>query len=314
MQSLLCCAFPDRMVLSHALSCAHAQDNEHDTNLNQPPATHHAPGGRPVLARHARSRPPRRRHLRPRRALDANLLPPVVPGAQAAPPQRHLLPDARGSGTPRLSSLLALPSQRNLRPGRAGSARRRPSRAIHRRRPDALPTRRDARCDAIHFAPRLSPGHGSEAPRICPSASPNRFKALMRAGKSITDALYETGYGSSSRVYEGSNAQLGMTPATYRKGGMGMKLGYTIVKSPLGKVLVAATERGVSAVYLGDDETSLVAELGEEYPRAEIAAASNGFERWVKEVLQRIEGRPPHIELPLDLQATAFQRRVWKEL
>src|SRR5256884_357985 len=142
----------------------------------------------------------------------------------------------------------------------------------------------------------------------------NRFKALMRAGKSITDALYETGYGSSSRVYEGSNAQLGMTPATYRKGGMGMKLGYTIVKSPLGKVLVAATERGVSAVYLGDDETSLVAELGEEYPRAEIAAASNGFERWVKEVLQRIEGRPPHIELPLDLQATAFQRRVWKEL
>jgi len=142
----------------------------------------------------------------------------------------------------------------------------------------------------------------------------NRFKALMRAGKSITDALYETGYGSSSRVYERSNAQLGMTPATYRKGGMGMKLGYTIVKSPLGKVLVAATERGVSAVYLGDDETSLVAELGEEYPRAEIAAASNGFERWVKEVLQRIEGRPPHIELPLDLQATAFQRRVWKEL
>jgi AraC family transcriptional regulator, regulatory protein of adaptative response / methylated-DNA-[protein]-cysteine methyltransferase len=142
----------------------------------------------------------------------------------------------------------------------------------------------------------------------------HRFKALMRAGKSITDALYETGYGSSSRVYERSDAQLGMTPATYRKGGMGMKLGYTIAKSPLGKVLVAATERGVSAVYLGDDETRLAAELREEYPRAEIAAASNGFERWVKEVLQRIEGRPPHIELPLDLQATAFQRRVWTEL
>src|SRR5436190_14109098 len=154
----------------------------------------------------------------------------------------------------------------------------------------------------------LKPRELAEALRI------KRFKAMMRAGKSITDALYETGYGSSSRVYERSNAQLGMTPATYRKGGMGMKLGYTIVKSPLGKVLVAATERGVSAVYLGDDETSLVAELGEEYPRAEIAAASNGFERWVKEVLQRIEGRPPHIELPLDLQATAFQRRVWKEL
>jgi len=154
----------------------------------------------------------------------------------------------------------------------------------------------------------LKPHELAEALRL------KRFKALMRSGKSITDALYETGYGSSSRVYERSDAQLGMTPATYRRGGMGMKLGYTIAKSPLGKVLVAATERGVSAVYLGDDETKLITELGEEYPRAEIAAAANSFERWVKEVLQRIEGRPPHIELPLDLQATAFQRRVWKEL
>lgn len=93
-----------------------------------------------------------------------------------------------------------------------------------------------------------------------------------------------------------------------------MKLGYAIAKSPLGKVLVAATERGVSAVYLGDEESELVAELRAEYPRAEIAAASDRFERWVKEVLVRIEGRPPHSELPLDLQATAFQRRVWKEL
>lgn len=93
-----------------------------------------------------------------------------------------------------------------------------------------------------------------------------------------------------------------------------MKLGYTIAKSALGRVLVAATERGVSAVYLGDEESKLVAELREEYPRAEIAGASDTFERWVKEVLLRIEGWPPHIELPLDLQATAFQRRVWKEL
>jgi AraC family transcriptional regulator, regulatory protein of adaptative response / methylated-DNA-[protein]-cysteine methyltransferase len=154
----------------------------------------------------------------------------------------------------------------------------------------------------------LRPRELAEALRL------RRFKALMRSGKSITDALYETGYGSSSRVYERSNAQLGMTPATYCKGGIGMKLGYTIAQSLLGKVLVAATERGVSAVYLGDDETKLIAELREEYPRAEIAAAANCFERWVKEVLGRIEGRPPHMELPLDLQATAFQRRVWKEL
>jgi len=141
-----------------------------------------------------------------------------------------------------------------------------------------------------------------------------RFKDLMRAGKSITDALYETGYGSSSRVYERSNAQLGMTPATYRKGGLGMKLGYTIAKSPLGKVLVAATERGVSAVYVGDAESTLLEELRNEYPRAEISPASDANQRWVKEIISRTEGKQPHFELPLDLQATAFQRRVWQEL
>src|SRR5216684_3677382 len=141
-----------------------------------------------------------------------------------------------------------------------------------------------------------------------------RFKAMLRAGKSITDALYETGYGSSSRVYERSNAQLGMTPATYRKGGKGMKIEYTIAKSPLGKVLVAATERGVSAVYLGDAESKLLAELREEYPRAEISPAIGSAQRWVREIIQRIEGKPAHADLPLDLQATAFQRRVWQEL
>ncbi|HEX4543115.1 MAG TPA: bifunctional DNA-binding transcriptional regulator/O6-methylguanine-DNA methyltransferase Ada [Candidatus Acidoferrum sp.] len=154
----------------------------------------------------------------------------------------------------------------------------------------------------------LKPRELAEALRL------KRFKALIRAGKGITDALYETGYGSSSRLYERSNSQLGMTPATYRKGGKGMKLGYTVAKSPLGKVLVAATERGVSAVYLGDSEAKLLAELREEYPRAEIAPATDSFQRWVREIALRIEGRQPHLELPLDLQATAFQRRVWKEL
>jgi len=154
----------------------------------------------------------------------------------------------------------------------------------------------------------LKPREIAEALRV------KRFKEMLRAGKSITDALYETGYGSSSRVYERSNAQLGMTPATYRKGGLGMKLGYTIAKSPLGKVLVAATERGVSAVYLGDVENRLVAELHEEYPRAEIASAPDSFQQWVREIVKRMEGKQPRLELPLDLQATAFQRRVWQEL
>jgi AraC family transcriptional regulator of adaptative response/methylated-DNA-[protein]-cysteine methyltransferase len=77
---------------------------------------------------------------------------------------------------------------------------------------------------------------------------------------------------------------------------------------------VAATERGVSAVYLGDADTKLVEELHGEYPRAEITAAKYSFERWVTEIVERVEGNPPRLELPLDLQATAFQRRVWQEL
>jgi AraC family transcriptional regulator, regulatory protein of adaptative response / methylated-DNA-[protein]-cysteine methyltransferase len=141
-----------------------------------------------------------------------------------------------------------------------------------------------------------------------------RFKKMLRDGKAISEALYETGYGSTSRVYESSNAQLGMTPATYRKGGKDMKIGYVIAKSSLGKILVGATERGISAVYLGDAEAKLVEELHSEYPQAEISAAGDSFERWVKEIVQRVEGNPPRVELPLDLQATAFQRRVWQEL
>jgi len=155
----------------------------------------------------------------------------------------------------------------------------------------------------------LQPRQLAEALRM------QRFKALLRAGAKVADALYETGYGSPSRIYERSNTQLGMTPATYQKGGKGMKIGYSFAKSPLGgKVLVGATERGVSAVYLGDSKSRLVDELRKEYPCAEIAAATQRVQRWIREIVQRMEGKTPRLELPLDLQATAFQRRVWQEL
>jgi len=173
--------------------------------------------------------------------------------------------------------------------------------------------------DALHTSPAtlrrafaqvtgLTPRELAEAMRV------QRFKSMLRAGRSITEAMYETGYGSPSRVYERSNSQLGMTPAVYRKGGTGMKIAYTIAKSPLGKVLVGATEKGVSAVYLGDSNEKLVSALREEYPRASLVPATENYERWVKEIVQRIDGQQPHMEVPLDLQATAFQRRVWQEL
>lgn len=93
-----------------------------------------------------------------------------------------------------------------------------------------------------------------------------------------------------------------------------MKITYSIAKSPLGKVLVGATVKGVSAVYLGDNNEKMVEELRQEYPRAEIAPATQSRARWIQEIVQRIEGKQANLEIPLDLQATTFQRRVWQEL
>jgi AraC family transcriptional regulator of adaptative response/methylated-DNA-[protein]-cysteine methyltransferase len=161
---------------------------------------------------------------------------------------------------------------------------------------------------AFRRATGLSPKEFEQAFRL------TRFKKMLRDGSSVTDALYACGYGSSSRLYEKTNAHLGMTPASYRKGGEGMVINYTVADTSLGKVLVAATQRGVSAVYLGENERALAEELRREYPKAEILGATTGNDGWLKEIVRRVEGNAPSVELPLDIQATAFQRRVWQEL
>jgi len=141
-----------------------------------------------------------------------------------------------------------------------------------------------------------------------------RLKSELRKGNDVTTALYEVFYGSSSRLYERSDAQLGMTPATYRRGGLGMHMSYTIAQCSLGRVLVAATERGISAVYLGDRDSELVAALRKEYPRAEIRAGSGEHPKWVRAIVRHVDGANPQLNLPTDVVATAFQRRVWEAL
>jgi AraC family transcriptional regulator of adaptative response/methylated-DNA-[protein]-cysteine methyltransferase len=141
-----------------------------------------------------------------------------------------------------------------------------------------------------------------------------RFKSELRKGKDVTTALHEVSYGSSSRLYEKSDAQLGMTPATYRRGGLGMNITYTIAPCSLGRVLVAATERGISAVYLGDRDSELVAALRKEYPRAEIRSGSGEHSNWVRAIVRHLAGTNPRLDLPTDVLATAFQRRVWEAL
>jgi len=154
----------------------------------------------------------------------------------------------------------------------------------------------------------ISPREYAEARRL------QGLKMRLREGQDVTRALYEAGYGSSSRLYESSSAQLGMTPGTYRKGGRAMEIGYTIVDSPLGRVLVGATRRGVCAVSLGDADSVLEAALVAEYPHAEIHRDDSGFAPWARAIQKHLDGYEARLNLPLDLQATAFQRRVWKEL
>ncbi|MGB8540638.1 MAG: bifunctional DNA-binding transcriptional regulator/O6-methylguanine-DNA methyltransferase Ada [Candidatus Acidiferrales bacterium] len=144
-----------------------------------------------------------------------------------------------------------------------------------------------------------------------------RLKSSLKKGDDVTTALYDAGYSSSSRLYERSPSQLGMTPATYRQGGAGMQIHYTIVDSALGRLLVGATERGISALYLGEKDAPLESALRKEYPRAQIdsdSAGSKNLEGWVSKILAHLRGQEPHLDLPTDVQATAFRRHVWEEL
>jgi AraC family transcriptional regulator of adaptative response/methylated-DNA-[protein]-cysteine methyltransferase len=142
----------------------------------------------------------------------------------------------------------------------------------------------------------------------------HRLKTQLRKGDDVTTALYDAGYGSASRLYERSNAQLGMTPATYRRQGAGAEIGYTVAPSPAGRLLVAGTDRGIAAVYLGDREATLRAELRREFPEARIRRNSKQLSSWVRTIVKHLAGRQPQMELPLDIRATAFQRRVWEAL
>ncbi|MBT6910861.1 MAG: bifunctional DNA-binding transcriptional regulator/O6-methylguanine-DNA methyltransferase Ada [Rhodospirillaceae bacterium] len=141
----------------------------------------------------------------------------------------------------------------------------------------------------------------------------DRLKAGLKQGESVTDAMYDAGYSAPSRLYERSNSQLGMTPASYAKGGKGARMGYAITDSPLGRLLVAATEQGVCFLSLGDD-AHLIEELQREYPLAEIVEDEIVLGEWITTVVDYLKGAIPHPNLPLDVQGTAFQRRVWQEL
>ena len=142
----------------------------------------------------------------------------------------------------------------------------------------------------------------------------DHLKTRLKAGDTVTEAMYDAGFSSSSRLYENAPETLGMTPADYRGGARGLHMRYTIAPSSLGNVLVAATERGICSIMLDDEPDILVEKLREEFPGATIQADDQSLSESLAGVLGYIEGQEPHIELPLDIRGTAFQQRVWQAL
>jgi len=155
----------------------------------------------------------------------------------------------------------------------------------------------------------VSPKQYADARRI------ERLRVELRDGGDVTGALYRVGYGSSSRLYEQSDARLGMTPASYGAGGAGVRIAFTVVSSSLGGLVVASTTRGICWVALGDDDAvALERRVRAEFFAADVVRDDAALAPAVAEVLRRIDGALPSTELPVDVRGTAFQLRVWQEL
>jgi AraC family transcriptional regulator of adaptative response/methylated-DNA-[protein]-cysteine methyltransferase len=182
---------------------------------------------------------------------------------------------------------------------------------------------------ALANAAKLSPSHLQRAFRRRYGMSPaeyhrarrfGQFKTALRQGAAVSDAVYDAGFGSGSRVYEHTNRLLGMTPASYRAGGAGAHIRYTTTSTPLGQLLVAATAKGICSVTLGASDQELEQRLADEFPKASRERVDNGREEWLDAVIARIatqlgwsDREAPDMP-PLDVAATAFQWRVWEAL
>ena len=182
--------------------------------------------------------------------------------------------------------------------------------------------------DAVHLSTlssqfRVSPSHLHRLFKAALGISPAQYakayriktvKKALRSGSDVTSAIYEAGFGSSSRLYEISDSNLGMTPATYRKGAAQVRIRYATAACSLGRLLVAATDRGICAVSLADSDRQLVSALHTEYPEARITRDNLALREELAILVTHLNGSEPSPEFPLDIRATAFQLLVWEEL
>jgi AraC family transcriptional regulator of adaptative response/methylated-DNA-[protein]-cysteine methyltransferase len=177
--------------------------------------------------------------------------------------------------------------------------------------------------DGLAEAAGLSRFHFHRIFKTITGVTPKRYAAahrgqrirdeLVRRG-TVTDAIYSAGFNSNGRFYATSSEVLGMTPTTFRSGGTGASIRFAVGQCSLGSILVAATEKGVCAILLGDDPGALVRDLQDRFPKADFLGGDEGFERLVARVVGLVEAPALGLDLPLDVQGTAFQQRVWQAL
>jgi len=169
----------------------------------------------------------------------------------------------------------------------------------------------------------LSESHLHRVFKSVTGVTPRQYASQVRAARvrdglgraeTITDAIYDAGFGSSSRFYEGADHVLGMTPSAYRSGGADIAIRFAVGESSLGSILVAQSDRGVCAILLGDDPDVLIADLERRFPRAELLGGDDAFEKVVATVVGFVEAPCVGLDLPLDIRGTAFQQRVWNAL
>src|SRR5208283_4939090 len=166
----------------------------------------------------------------------------------------------------------------------------------------------------FHLQRRFKAALGITPREYADSCRLRLLKRNLQAGDNVTRAMYDAGYGSSSRLYEKTASQLGMTPDKYRRGAIAATIRYAIADSPLGRMLIAATDRGVCAIQFARSDEELIEGLKREFPFAVRKPDEGGLQAWVAAVLSKMTGRELNASLPLDIRATAFQRRVWTYL
>ena len=176
---------------------------------------------------------------------------------------------------------------------------------------------------SLASAAGMSAWHFHRVFKAVTGLTPRAYAQAQRAGRarreltradSVTDAIYDAGYNSSGRFYAETDARLGMTPSAYRAGGAAMRIRFAVGECSLGSILVAASERGICAILLGDDPDTLARRLQDEFPKAELIGGDTDFERLVARVVGFVETPALGLDLPLDVRGTAFQQRVWQAL